>query len=223
MMEPRGFDPGSTDPTSFGWRPPRARPSSLNDAAPAVPGSGAASRSPAPNRDPLDPDAPQPEVDADGLVLSRPSRWDLQYDDPMYQSYWWVAMLDPLELADPCWDEATGEPPVRYTDVTAAEHHGRPAWQAVGVPTWSYDARCVCCPLLDSGPAAAKAEQALGDFVDPNEQDEASHVVVLDLQTGICVLTRQVGGSNEGSGHDIRIEAVDVPLPDRAFQSADQH
>lgn len=138
----------------------------------------------------------------------------------MYQSYRWVAMLDPAELADPYWDEPTGEPPVRFTDVTTIEHHGRPAWQAIGVPTWSYAARCACCPLLDSGPAAAKADEVFGHVTGRSGEDEVGHLVVLDVQTGICVLTRQLGGDGEGSGHDLTIEAVDAARPNLRFERA---
>jgi len=169
---------------------------------------------------PLDPDAPRAEVGPDGLVRSRPSGFDVQYDDPMYQSYRWVAMLDPVELAEPCWREPTGEPPVTFSDFAAVEHHGRPAWQAVGVPTRSYDARCPCCPLLDSGPAAAKADESLGRVAAPTAEDGIAHLVVLDVKTGICVLTRQLGGAQNGLGHDIRIEVVDAPRPDLPFERA---
>ena len=39
-----------------------------------------------------------PVYDEDGLVAERPR--EVRYDDPMFQSYHWVAMLDPVEQAD---------------------------------------------------------------------------------------------------------------------------
>ena len=44
------------------------------------------------------PGAVRPVYDVDGLVEQRPE--DVDCDDPIYQSYDWVAMLDPVELAD---------------------------------------------------------------------------------------------------------------------------
>ena len=49
---------------------------------------------------PADAGAPTPEFRRDGLVAARPPTWELSYDAPMYQDYFWVAMLDPVELAD---------------------------------------------------------------------------------------------------------------------------
>ncbi len=43
--------------------------------------------------------------------------------------------------------------------------------------------------------------------------------VRLDTSTGICVLTEAIGGSTPGSGHELRIEAVDTPMPDNLFHS----
>src|SRR4051812_6971749 len=41
----------------------------------------------------------QPPLREDGLVAVRP-RWGVSYDDPMYNDFQWVAMLDPAELSD---------------------------------------------------------------------------------------------------------------------------
>jgi hypothetical protein len=41
--------------------------------------------------------------------------------------------------------------------------------------------------------------------------------VRLDLATGACVLTEEAGGSHTGTGHEVRIEAVDEELPDDLF------
>lgn len=44
-----------------------------------------------------------------------------------------------------------------------------------------------------------------------------AHRVRLDVQTGVCVYTEELGGSSAGSGHDMRIEAVDEPTTDELF------
>jgi hypothetical protein len=46
------------------------------------------------------PSSVTPVFGADGLVRERPSEWDVDFDDPLFQDYAWVAMLDPVELAD---------------------------------------------------------------------------------------------------------------------------
>jgi hypothetical protein len=51
-------------------------------------------------RTPQDPLGPQPPRRNDGLVTVRPRAVSIAYDDPMYENYLWVAMLDPVELAD---------------------------------------------------------------------------------------------------------------------------
>ena len=42
-------------------------------------------------------------------------------------------------------------------------------------------------------------------------------LVRLDVQTGVCVLIEELGGSRSGRGHVVRIEAVDEPMPDGLF------
>lgn len=96
-------------------------------------------------------DGPAPVWRPDGLVAVRPER--LSYDAPMYQSYDWVAMLDPVELADgraPGTGEVAGSPGLEVETVTEVEHGGRPAWEALVRTTPHYEPRCGCCPLLRS-------------------------------------------------------------------------
>jgi hypothetical protein len=40
------------------------------------------------------------DLGEDGLVRRRPTEHEAEYDDPMLRDYRWVAMLDPVELAD---------------------------------------------------------------------------------------------------------------------------
>lgn len=158
----------------------------------------------------------EPLLRPDGLVDRRPAdRWS--YDAPMYQNYRWVAALDPVELADGIdrGTEATVAP-LTVHDVRAVDHAGRPAWEAVVTPTPAYEPRCGCCSLLRSlevdvreyGP---RSEHVLDDYPE-------AHRVRLDVGTGVCVLTEQLGGPMPGQGHDLRIEAVDEPMPDALFR-----
>ncbi|MGY2065110.1 hypothetical protein [Blastococcus sp. SYSU DS0619] len=164
---------------------------------------------------PLEDGAPAPVRRPDGLVAHRPSQGDLSFDDPMYQNYAWVAMLDPAELADPGLDAEPDEAPLLLDTVTATEHGGRPAWEAVVRTTPAYEPRCGCCPLLRS------RDVDLLEYRDHPEHVLAAyptaHRVRLDVQTGVCVLTEAVGGDVAGQGHDLRIEAVDEPMADDLF------
>jgi hypothetical protein len=159
--------------------------------------------------------APAPTVRPDGLVAVRPSTWELSYDAPMYHDYFWVAMLDPVELADGL-DHDSGEaagPPLLVDTVTEVDHGGRPAWEAVVRPTPVYEPRCACCPLLRT------REIDLLEYGAPmlDEYPEAFRVR-LDVETGVCVLTAEIGGLAPGAGHDVRIEAVDEPMDDELFR-----
>jgi hypothetical protein len=145
-----------------------------------------------------------PVLRPDGLVASRPAPWASGTDAPMHQDYHWVAMLDPAELAD-----------VGVESVTEVEHGGRAAWEAVVSPSPSYEPRCGCCPLLRTG------RIDLLEYADSPERllqayPEAFRVR-LDVQTGVCVLTEEIGGLTPGKGHDLRIEAVDEPMDDGLF------
>lgn len=162
--------------------------------------------------------APGPPVlDADGFV-STPRVWSqrLPYDAPMWQDYRWVAMLDPAELADGEDDDGEPHPPVVVDELRPIEHHGRPAWEAVLRTTPFYDPRCGCCPLLLSADSDAR-ETAAGapSIVErvPGLRFADAHRVRLDVGTGVCVFTAEIGGDRPGEGHDLRIEEVDGPVP----------
>ena len=156
------------------------------------------------------PGAVRPVYDVDGLVEQRPE--DVDCDDPMYQSYDWVAMLDPVELSAGVALEAVRE----------VSHRGRPAWEAVAHPGVGYDPRCSCCPLLPS--AESDRLEAEGGGLTMRDHDPGllyaeAHRVRLDVETGVCVLTEEVGGTRAGYGHDVEIEAVDEPMADHLFIS----
>jgi hypothetical protein len=156
-----------------------------------------------------DPAAPVPPRRSDGLV-GEPVHLPLHVviDDPMWQSYRWVAMLNPRELAD----DHEGGPAVHVDSVEEADRHGRRTLWATVRPRDGYDARCSCCPLLPSR-AAALAE----GFPDPDGPFADAHLVALDVATGICVSTRELGGPDDGRGFEVTIEAVDEPMPDALF------
>jgi hypothetical protein len=157
-------------------------------------------------------DGPAPVWRPDGLVAVRPD--GLSYDAPMYQSYDWVAMLDPVELADgrdPGTGGDAGSPALEIDVVTEVEHGGRPAWEAYVRTTPVYEPRCGCCPLLRS-PEVDEREYGSVRGPYPDRQR-----VRLDVQTGVCVLADDPDGL--GTGHDVRIEAVDEPIPDSLFRS----
>jgi len=168
------------------------------------------------------PHAPPPPLRADGLVAARPDRfeYDFAFDAPMYRDYFWVAMLDPVELADGRGPDADATLPGTEIDaITVVDHAGRPAWEAILGPTPAYEPRCTCCSLLRSREVdLAEAAAGAGDKVVLDEYPYA-YRVRLDVGTGVCVLTEPIGGSTPGSGHELRIEAVDEPMADDLFQS----
>ncbi len=150
------------------------------------------------------PTAINPVSRPDGLVLERPSPMDVDYDDPMWRDFTWVAMLDPVELA-------AG---VDVDQVQAVTVRGRPTWMAECTPTPAYQARCPgCCDLLDTGVAREAAGgdggQA-GDGADLPIGLPTSYLVGLDVQTGIVVDLAPLGGtSGHGTAFTTRIHAVD--------------
>jgi hypothetical protein len=160
--------------------------------------------------------AEPPVLRPDGLVDVRPAM--VLYDAPMYEDYRWVAMLDPVELADGR-DHDTGDPdwPALIIDaVTEVEHSGRPAWEAVVRTTDVYEPRCGCCPLLRTRVIDLLEFADHPEYVLPAYPD--AYRVRLDVGTGVCVSTEEIGGLTPGAGHDLRIEAVDEPMADDLFR-----
>jgi hypothetical protein len=158
--------------------------------------------------------AERPLLRPDGLVEARPAR--VSYDAPMYRDYSWVAMLDPVELADGI-DPDTGATvqSLVVDEVLAVEHAGRPAWEAVVRTTPAYEPRCGCCPLLRSLEVDVREYGPRSEHV-LDEYPEA-YRVRLDIGTGVCVLTAALGGPEPGELHTLGIEAVDEPMDDQLF------
>lgn len=146
----------------------------------------------------------RPAYAEDGLVESIPDRIDVDFDKPFYENYRWVAMLNPVELADRVHDhDEPGAVPVELRDVTRVEHHGRPALQAIAQPTPAYDPRCDCCPLLAGE----------FDYETDSWAPGPPSLVRIDEQTGVCVTV-------EGPAWielDVEIIAVDPLLDDDLF------
>jgi hypothetical protein len=155
-----------------------------------------------------------PVLRPDGLVELRPD--DVTYDAPMYQDYFWIAMLDPVELAEGRGPDCEPAGPALDIDaVTEVEHVGRPAWEAVVRPTDVYEPRCGCCPLLRTRRIDLLEYRDYPQYVLAAYPD--AFRVRLDVGTGVCVFTEQIGGLTPGAGHDVRIEAVDEPMDDDLF------
>lgn len=170
-----------------------------------------------PSRCTADSAADSLERRADGLVLARPRDWHFEHGDPMWGSYLWTAMLDPVELADGADPE--GERPaqevtgVLVDEVEEVTHRGRRTWQAVCRPVVdAYDPRCGCCPLLDS--LASRLLEYGPD--NPNlatdrESLPTAYLVSLDVRTGIVVDVSPLDGTG-GTSVTNEIYAVDEPL-----------
>ena len=158
------------------------------------------------------------EVDADGLVVRRPSRPTA--DDPRWPDDQLVAMLDPVELADgtrhhpgPGWrPEAARPPALDVVRLDTTTRLGRETWWAEVVPGADYDPRCSCCALLPGrvstrlmvrdGGAAALGDEPLPDLT-------TAYLVALDVQTGVCVHVEHLDGDHVGRGFSLDVLGVD--------------
>ncbi|HYN67506.1 MAG TPA: hypothetical protein VES93_11510 [Ornithinibacter sp.] len=160
------------------------------------------------------------EVDADGFVVRRPPA--STSDDPMWQDYQWVAMLDPVELADgrartPSADLGPDAGPPPALDVhrlDASVRHGRETWWAEVSPREDYSPRCSCCPLL-FGRVSEELETLAGgpSMLErrPGLVYATAYLVALDVGTGVCVHVEHLDGDHTGRGFSVEIRAVDPP------------
>lgn len=189
----------------------------------------------------------EPVLDADGFVAVRPSRWAVDYEDPMWQSYLWIAMLDPVELADgePSRDLVTGveeELPVG-TPVPSIEPEPFPelGWPTdLQVPgTWLADVReeerrgrrtwwARAVPTGAYDPRCSCCPLLWGEVSERLEHDGSpppnaprdypqAYDVALDVETGICVAVDPVGGGPPFARHDVTIHEVDAEHPEAFF------
>jgi len=158
-------------------------------------------------------------IDADGLVVRRPRRVSTA-DDPMWQDYQFVAMLDPVELADGVPrrpglhgdPDAVSPPALDVVRVDSTTRLGRPTWWAEVSPRADYDPRCGCCPLL-FGRVSEELEAAAGGprMSDgrPDLEYATAYLVALDVQTGVCVHVQHLDGSFAGRGFSLDVLGVD--------------
>ena len=135
----------------------------------------------------------------DGLVAVRPEAWDLQYGDPMWGSYQWVAMLDPVELSHG----------VRVDDVRAAVREGRATWTARLVPEPDYDPTCGCCALLRS--EISDRLENDDDWVPPAGSTYPwAYDVGLDVESGIAVFVRAIGVPAPDTTYEVSLHELEV-------------
>lgn len=129
-----------------------------------------------------------------GLVERRP---EADYGDPIFGGGRWQAVLDPVEIAGPAPQPSylPERAPAAISEVTTGiDDDGRSVRRALVRPLFGYQPVEPGHPLL---PGTAR--------------------IVLDEQTSICTQARVLDGPQAGSGHRLRIEAVDEYLLDDLF------
>ncbi len=150
-----------------------------------------------------------PVLRPDGLVAARPEqgaggveRAAIVYGDLMWQTYRWVAMLDPVELSHH----------TVLSDLRDTVRSDRPTWRGTVVPVEGYEPRCGCCPLLFSE-ISQRVEfgdewrTAPGGGSGPYPE---AYVVSLDLVTGVVVELTSLGDEAAPYGFTTEILDVDV-------------
>ena len=165
-----------------------------------------------------------PPLDEHGLVARAEREFTVHYDAPMIQDYQFVALLDPVELADGAPSDADAErayadgvsPPIpdgcELTRVREEDRHGRRTWWATAVPTDAYCPRCSCCALLSGRVSSRLVALESGAAAPPDAGGATSFLVGLDVDTGICVSVTPLD-CDDGSGFDVEILRMDDPTP----------
>lgn len=165
----------------------------------------------------------RPVLDDLGLVAVR-DRWSTA-DDPMWQDYQFVAMLDPVELADASppgdveWQPDDPRPPaLEVHSLEESTRHGRRTWWTEVSPLRGYDPRCSCCPLL-FGRVSEALDATIRGAAEPEDSSvfASRFLVALDVATGVCVHVEHLDGDFAGRGFSLDVLAVDdeVTLPER--------
>ena len=139
--------------------------------------------------------------------------------DQVTRHHRWVAMLDPVELAD-----GSGQRPGSATvlsDLHAGDRHGRLTWWAVVREGPGYDPRCTCCALLD-GPLADCLDTDEGGSrargAPPPDDLPTRWSVGLDRATGIVVSLQPLDGTSLAGGFEVRLHGVDEDLDPGRFR-----
>lgn len=151
---------------------------------------------------------PEMTFRADGLADPRPDRLRYEFDVPMWDNYYFVAALDPVELSHS----------VRVEGLREDEVAGRQVWRAELTPVEGYDPRCGgnCCELLwsevswhsDCDGVVVAAGESCCRPIPQSTVFPLHYDVALDVQTGIVVRSYPVGGK-DGPWLEIDILAVD--------------
>lgn len=141
----------------------------------------------------------------DGLVEQRPDEISehgddfvaVEFGDPVYVNYHWVAMLDPRELSDH----------TAISDLRVDDHHGREVWRARVEPVEGYDPTCGCCALLWS--EISDRDEYDDDWpLDPDRAYPEAYDVALDVATGIVVWLEPIGESTSDLRIDVEVLEV---------------
>jgi hypothetical protein len=142
----------------------------------------------------LPPHLVTPGYDNAGLVRRRP---EAAYGEPGFGNSRFSAALDPVELAGnaPVPIEFPGSNALDIKDFRHAEHEGRPALEAVVVPTAAYRPGDASAPLCLPGRTRLR----------------------VDVGTGVCVASQSLESGTKNYGHWIRIIAVDEYMLDDLF------
>ena len=145
-------------------------------------------------------------LDAEGLVVRRPSAVEVELDDEIFQTYRFVAALDPAELASG----------VDLTDVREQVWRGRPVWEATARPTPAYLPRCTCCPLLPGVVAEGLFRAEGGGAEEPADTGERfpgwrdeEFFVRLDVATGVVAAVDRLDRHDPAARLTLDIEVVD--------------
>ena len=142
----------------------------------------------------LPPHLVTPVYDGAGLVQRRP---EAAYGEPSFGNGRLAAALDPVELAGnaPVPLEFPESNPVSFPEPREVDHEGRPALEAIVTRGRTYR------PLDPDQPLAHPGRT----------------LILIDIQTGVCVASRSLDGDSSGKGHWLKILGVDEYMLDDLF------
>ena len=153
-------------------------------------------------------------LDAEGLVVRRPSSFEVELDDEIFQTYRFVAALDPAELASG----------VDLTDVREQVWRDRLVWEATARPTPAYRPRCTCCALLPGVIAEGLFLAEGGGADEPSDPDvrfpdwrAEEFFVRLDVRTGVVAAVDRLDRHDPAARLTLDVEAVDGDWPPEHF------
>lgn len=147
--------------------------------------------------------------DPDGLVAERPGDYR-EAEELMWRDYRFVAMLDPVELAEPS-RYRTG-PAATIERCWVDERDGRLTWWAELTDADGYDPRCTCCALLDGAVAARLVNDEGGPAVALSGPRPTRWRVGLDRGSGIVVSLQPLDGDSVAGGFEVELLGVDSPI-----------